>query len=106
MAEAKLEPIRLQPKEGLAIVNGTAVSCAVGALALHDAHGLAVLSQAVTAMSVEALLGTEESFDALFAKVRPHPGQVTSSLSPCIPRADESRWKAHATSATSSPDPS
>lgn len=76
-AQAKLEPISLQPKEGLGIVNGTAISCAVAAVTLYDAHGLAVLSQIVTAMAVEALRGTSESFDPLFAESRPHPGQVS-----------------------------
>ena len=74
---AKLEPISLQPKEGLAIVNGTAISCAAAALTLHDTHGVAVLAQAVTAMSVEALQGTMESFDPMFTDVRSHPGQVS-----------------------------
>ena len=76
LAEASINPIRLEPKEGLAIVNGTSVSAAVGALAMHDAHGLAVLSQVLTAMSVEALCGTSESFDPFLAQVRPHPGQI------------------------------
>lgn len=76
LAEASISPIRLGPKEGLAIVNGTAVSTAVGALAVHDANGLAILSQVLTAMSVEALCGTSESFDPFFAKVRPHAGQM------------------------------
>ena len=79
LADASISPIRLGPKEGLAIVNGTAVSTAVGALALHDAHALAVLSQVLTAMSVEALCGTRESFDPFFARVRPHPGQRDAS---------------------------
>ncbi|KAL6720046.1 hypothetical protein ACLMJK_001967 [Lecanora helva] len=69
-------PLRLGPKEGLAIVNGTAVSASVGALALHDAHGLVILSQILTAMGVEALRGSAESFDPFFAKIRPHPGQA------------------------------
>ena len=77
LAKAQIEPITLAAKEGLSIVNGTALSAAVGALALHDAHGLAVVSQVLTAMSVEALCGTSESFDPFFAEVRPHPGQVS-----------------------------
>ena len=81
-AQADLEPISLQPKEGLAIVNGTAVSCAVAALSLYDAHGLAVLAQVVTAMSVEALRGSVESFDPLFSEARPHPGQVGRPFHP------------------------
>lgn len=79
LAEAAIKPIKLGPKEGLAIVNGTAVSTAVGALAIHEAHALTVLSQILTAMSVEALGGTIESFDPFFAKVRPHVGQVDAS---------------------------
>ena len=69
-------PLRLGPKEGLAIVNGTAVSASVGSLALHDAHGLLILSQVLTAMGVEALRGSAESFDPFFSKIRPHPGQA------------------------------
>ena len=76
LAEASIPPISLGPKEGLAIVNGTAVSTGVAVLAVHDANNLVALSQILTAMSVEALCGTEESFDAFFSKVRPHPGQI------------------------------
>lgn len=76
-AELELEPIVLQPKEGLAIMNGTAVSCAAGALTLFDAHGAAVLAQVLTAMAVESLRGTVESFDPMFTEARPHPGQVS-----------------------------
>lgn len=69
-------PLRFGPKEGLAIVNGTAASASVGSLALHDAHGLLILSQVLTAMGVEALRGSAESFDPFFSKIRPHPGQT------------------------------
>ncbi len=75
--KAGLLPLSLQAKEGLALVNGTAISTAAGALILHDAHGLAVLSQILTAMSVEALTGTVESFHPFFGETRPHPGQVS-----------------------------
>lgn len=61
-AAKTLEPVTLRAMEGLAIVNGTAVSAAIRALALHDTHGLAVLAQMLTAMSVEALTGSAESF--------------------------------------------
>lgn len=74
-----ISPVHLGPKEGLAIVNGTAVSAGVAGLALHDAHCLAVLSQILTAMGVEALCGTDESFAPFIATVRPHPGQVEAA---------------------------
>ncbi|KAK2734200.1 hypothetical protein FQN57_001854 [Myotisia sp. PD_48] len=79
LAEAGIEPVTLTAKEGLAIVNGTAMSAACATLVLHDAHQLAILSQILTAMTVEALQGAPESFDPFFAEVRPHPGQIESS---------------------------
>ncbi|KAL8950992.1 MAG: hypothetical protein Q9222_003007 [Ikaeria aurantiellina] len=74
-----IEPLRLAPKEGLAIINGTSVSAGLAALVTHDANGLAILAQILTAMSVEALCGAVESFDPLFTHVRPHPGQIDAS---------------------------
>lgn len=74
-----LEPIYLEAKEGLAIVNGTAISCAVGALAISEAQNLGLLSQILTAMSVEALKGSVETFDPTFTSLRPHPGQIESA---------------------------
>ncbi|TGO85250.1 hypothetical protein BPOR_0416g00100 [Botrytis porri] len=68
-----------QPKEGLSLVNGTAVTAAVASLAIHEAIMQALLSQILTAMSVEALAGTDESFDPFFAEVRPHRGQTVSA---------------------------
>ena len=46
---------------------------------VQEAHCQAVLSQVLTAMTVEALCGNDESFDAFFAQVRPHPGQIESA---------------------------
>ncbi|KAH9908163.1 phenylalanine and histidine ammonia-lyase [Xylariomycetidae sp. FL2044] len=76
LARAGLEPVKLQMKEGLAITNGTAISNAVAAIALHDAHTLALFGQILTAMTVEALVGSQESFHAFFSETRPHPGQT------------------------------
>ncbi|KAI1439076.1 L-Aspartase-like protein [Xylaria sp. CBS 124048] len=79
LKEANLEPIRVLAKEGLAIVNGTAVSAGVAALAAYECTNLASLAQVLTAMSVEALCGTDESFDPFIASIRPHPGQIDSA---------------------------
>ncbi|KAI0197070.1 phenylalanine ammonia-lyase [Xylaria flabelliformis] len=76
LAKAGLAPVKLQMKEGLAMTNGTALSNAVAALALHDAHTLAFFGQVLTAMTVEALNGTKESFHSFFSETRPHPGQI------------------------------
>jgi phenylalanine ammonia-lyase len=79
LSEAGIAPISLHAKEGLAIVNGTAVSAGVAALAAHESLHLAALSQILTAMSVEALRGSDESFEPFIARVRPHAGQVDSA---------------------------
>ncbi|PYH45585.1 phenylalanine ammonia-lyase [Aspergillus saccharolyticus JOP 1030-1] len=64
------------PKEGLGLVNGTACSAALASLALHESHHLALITQALAAMGVEAMLGTAESFHPFISATRPHPGQV------------------------------
>ncbi|KAG2421918.1 phenylalanine ammonia-lyase [Aspergillus terreus] len=73
---AGIEPRTMGPKEGLGLVNGTAVSAAVASLAMHESHQLAVLTQALSAMGVEALMGTAESFHPFISLTRPHDGQV------------------------------
>ena len=75
--KSKLDPVEIQAKEGLAMTNGTAISAAVGVLVLYDTHGLAVLAQVLTAMTVEALHGNTELFHPFFSQTRPHPGQVS-----------------------------
>ncbi|KAF8967831.1 L-Aspartase-like protein [Flammula alnicola] len=72
-----IEPIALASKEHLGLVNGTAVSAAVAALAVDDAVNLALLAQVCTAMGTEALNGTRGSYASfIHAVARPHPGQV------------------------------
>ncbi|KAL8884922.1 MAG: hypothetical protein Q9192_006739 [Flavoplaca navasiana] len=79
LAEAKILPVTLTAKEGLAVVNGTAVSAGVAALALWETHNLAIMSQLLTAMAVEALSGIDEGFDPASGRVRPHPNQIDCS---------------------------
>ena len=77
LKEAGLEPLVLEPKEGLALLNGTQMMSAVGALLLADADRLTRTATVAAAMSVEALLGTDVAFAAPYQLARPHPGQVT-----------------------------
>jgi histidine ammonia-lyase len=76
LRETGLEPLVLEPKEGLALLNGTQLMGAIGALLLADADRLARTASVAAAMSVEALLGTEVAFAAAYQLARPHPGQV------------------------------
>ncbi|MBI4497595.1 MAG: histidine ammonia-lyase [Chloroflexi bacterium] len=76
LARRGLRPLDLEPKEGLALVNGTQVTTALSALAVADA--LTTLEAAVVAgaMSVEALRGSHRPFAAAIQAVRPQPGQA------------------------------
>lgn len=77
LATHGIEPIPLASKEHLGILNGTAFSASVAALALNDAVHMALLTQVCTAMGTEALAGTRGSFDPFIHDIcRPHPGQV------------------------------
>jgi histidine ammonia-lyase len=76
LREAGLEPLTLGAKEGLALLNGTQMMSAIGALLLADADRLVRTASVVAAMSVEALLGTDVAFAAAYQLARPHPGQV------------------------------
>lgn len=57
LSNSSLSSLKLGPKEGLAIVNGTSMSIGIAALASHDAHCLLVLSQLLTSVGVEILRG-------------------------------------------------
>ncbi|KAL1745026.1 L-Aspartase-like protein [Schizophyllum fasciatum] len=76
-----IEPLAsLSSKEPLGILNGTAFSASVGALAANEATQLALLTHVCTAMGVEAMNGTRASFDPFIHDVaRPHPGQIESA---------------------------
>jgi histidine ammonia-lyase len=84
LAEAGLEPLVLEPKEGLALLNGTQMMSAIGALVLARADRLARTASVAAAISVEALRGTEVAFSSALQSTRPHPGQVRT--------AAELRW--------------
>ncbi|MEK6984932.1 MAG: histidine ammonia-lyase [Candidatus Thermoplasmatota archaeon] len=75
LASAGLEPLVLEAKEGLALINGTQMMSAIGCLATVDAQGLLADAQIAAGMSLEALMGSVAPLDARVHKVRPHVGQ-------------------------------
>jgi histidine ammonia-lyase len=80
LREAGIEPVELAAKEGLALINGTDGMLGMLLLALSDLAALAAVADISAAMSVEALLGTDQVFlPALHAELRPHPGQTVSA---------------------------
>ena len=74
-----LEPLVLQAKEGLTLLNGTQLMTAVGALAVADAEETCLLADIIGAMSLEAYKGTPRAFDWRIQAARPHPGQKASA---------------------------
>ncbi len=79
MRRAGLDPVILAAKEGLALINGTQASAAVGALALADAGRLLAAADVICALTLDALAGTDAAFDASVHEARPHPGQGESA---------------------------
>jgi histidine ammonia-lyase len=75
LAAAGIEPLRLRPKEGLAVMNGTAVMTALACLAYARADYLVRLVTRVTALASFALDGNAYHFDARLFSVKPHAGQ-------------------------------
>lgn len=79
MQRAGVEPLQLEAKEGLALLNGTQAMTAVGGLALVEATKLANAADVIGAMTLEALRGTPVAFDEKIHAVRPHAGQRESA---------------------------
>jgi histidine ammonia-lyase len=76
LSRAGLRPIALEAKEGLALINGTQFSAALGLLAVERARALAVLADVACAASLEGIRGSVRPFDARIAGLRPHPGHA------------------------------
>src|SRR5438105_8449605 len=76
LRRAGIEPLALEAKEGLALLNGTQALTAVGALALERALRLARTADVSGAMSLEGLKGTPGAFDERIHRARPHRGQT------------------------------
>jgi histidine ammonia-lyase len=79
MAATGIEPVTLVAKEGLALINGTDGMLGMLILAIQDLRKLFRIADISTAMSVEALLGTDRVFAADLQELRPHPGQAASA---------------------------
>ena len=79
LERAGLDPLALEAKEGLALINGTEGMLALGILAHHDAALLLSTADLTAALSVEGALGTDRPFAEDLHRLRPHPGQASSA---------------------------
>lgn len=75
LERAGLQPVVLEAKEGLALVNGTQAMAAVGTLLQLRAEALAEIADIAGSMTLEGLLGSHKPFLPELHEVRPHPGQ-------------------------------
>jgi len=71
-----LEPLKLGPKEGLALINGTQASTALALDALFNGERLFAAAIAAGALSVDALKGSAKPFDPRVSQLRGQPGQI------------------------------
>jgi histidine ammonia-lyase len=87
--ERKLKPIKLAPKEGLALLNGTQVSTALALKGLFAAEDVFAAAVAAGALSVDAAAGSDTPFDTRIHELRGQPGQrdVAQRYLPCSNKA-------------------
>ncbi len=74
-----MKPVALQPKEGLALINGTQFISAIGSEAVVRAKECARVADLVAAFSVEVLQGTWKAYLPQIHAVRPHKGQISTA---------------------------
>ncbi len=76
LTAAGLQPVTLEAKEGLALINGTQAMTAVGALAAYEAVQLGMAAEAAASLTMEALAGIIDAFDPELLATRPYPEQL------------------------------
>lgn len=79
LREKGIEPLELQSKEGLSMINGCQVMTAVGLLGAYEAIRLLKLMDVAGSLSLEALRGSRSAFDPLISATRPHPGEARTA---------------------------
>ena len=79
MERAGIQPVVLTSKEGLALINGTPVMAAIGALVLYDSLNLIKTADIISSMTLEALKGITDAFDHIVHKARGQKGQIITA---------------------------
>jgi histidine ammonia-lyase len=90
-----LEPLSLAAKEGVALINGTQLTAALAALAVHDAERTVRAADVAGALTTEVTMSSTVPSHPLVAEIRPHPGQATSARNVRKLTADSEIVEAH-----------
>ena len=90
-----IEPVRLGPKEGLALINGTQFMCAYGAAVAVRARRLAKQADIIATMSLEGYRGSVQPFDERLHRLRPHEGAVETARNVRRMMADSEILESH-----------
>ncbi|WP_194421879.1 histidine ammonia-lyase [Microbacterium abyssi] len=96
LAAAGIDPLVLEEKEGLALINGTDGMLGMLLLALHDLETLLTTADLAAAMSIESQLGTDAVFAADLMALRPQTGQAVSAANLRAFLADSPMVASHA----------
>lgn len=81
LKRAGLQPLRLGPKEGLALLNGTQVSTALALTGLFETQNVFAAAMVAGSMSVDAAMGSDTPFDDRIHQLRGHRGQIDAAAS-------------------------
>jgi histidine ammonia-lyase len=79
LRRAGLQPLQLEAKEGISLVNGTQAMLSLGLLALAEAEALVDTADVAASLALDALRGSPAAFDPRLQEARPHPGQAVSA---------------------------
>jgi len=90
LEQQNLKPAILGPKDGLALINGTAVMAALGCLAVKRANHLLKVADIACAMTLEGIRGTRQAYNPLITSLKPHPGQIDccDNLNKLLPKSE------------------
>ena len=89
--------LKLGPKEGLALINGTQMIAAIGSLATVEAGTLMTVADIAAAITIEALCGSHKPFDERLQALRPHPGQIATAANMRVLLQDSEIARSHST---------
>ncbi|MGH9512455.1 MAG: histidine ammonia-lyase [Terriglobales bacterium] len=79
LRRAAINPLTLEAKEAVSLINGTQGMLALGVLAVLAAENLVDSAEVIAAMTLDALHGTDAAFDTRIHQARPHPGQIKTA---------------------------